>query len=48
MQPDYLIENLKEGSDLTCSFCGVRLNLNGRMWEDIQSRIAKLKENVSG
>ena len=45
---DHRIENLKEGADMVCPFCSVKLNLHGHMWEEIQSQIAKLKENASG
>ena len=42
---EYPVENLKEGSDMVCPFCSVKLNLHGHMWEEISSQIAKLKED---
>jgi DNA-directed RNA polymerase subunit RPC12/RpoP len=42
---DYPIENLKEGADMICPQCGVKLNLHGHMWEEIRGQIAKLKED---
>jgi hypothetical protein len=39
-----LIESLFEGMELLCPHCNVKLNLHGHMWADIQSEIAKLKE----
>lgn len=40
---DHRLENLREGEDLICSHCGVKLNLHGHMWEDIRDQIAKMK-----
>jgi transcription elongation factor Elf1 len=40
---DHLLENLKEGENMVCSFCGVKLNLHGHMWEEIRNEIEKLK-----
>jgi hypothetical protein len=41
---DHPVENLKEGADLVCPFCRVKLNLHGHMWEEIRNEIAGLKE----
>lgn len=41
---EYPVALLKEGSDLVCPLCKVKLNLHGHMWEDIQREIAKLHE----
>ena len=40
---DFPIENLLEGSTLTCPFCKLELKLHGHMWEHIQAEIAKLE-----
>jgi len=40
---DHLLENLKEGADMVCPMCGVKLNLHGHMWEEIKSEIEKIK-----
>lgn len=44
---DHLLENLKEGADMICPFCGVKLNLHGHMWQEIQNEIKKLKKTDS-
>ena len=40
---DHPLEDLKEGADMACPFCGVKLNLHGHMWEEIKSEIEKIK-----
>ncbi len=40
---DHPLEDLKEGADMVCSFCGVKLNLHGHMWEEIRKSIEELK-----
>jgi len=40
---DHLVKNLKEGSDMVCPFCSVKLNLHGHMWEEIKNEIEKLE-----
>lgn len=48
-RPDeHLLENLREGEDMVCPHCGVRLNLHGHMWRDIQDQIAKMNHDDSG
>jgi hypothetical protein len=39
---EHRLENLREGEDLVCSHCGVKLNLHGHMWQDIRDQIAKM------
>ena len=41
---EHSLANLREGEDLICFFCGVKLNLHGHMWKDIQNEIEKLKK----
>ncbi|MDR1728172.1 MAG: transposase [Acidobacteriota bacterium] len=36
------VGELAEGADLTCPRCGVKLNLHGHMWKDLQNEIAAL------
>lgn len=42
------IESLREGTDLVCLFCNVKLNLHGHMWEEIRNDIARWKKKNSG
>ncbi len=44
---DHPLEDLKEGSDMGCPFCGVKLNLHGHMWEEIKNEIEKIKSRDS-
>ncbi|MBN2241498.1 MAG: hypothetical protein JW793_02315 [Acidobacteria bacterium] len=44
---DHPLEGLKEGADMVCAFCGVKLNLHGHMWEEIRSEIKRLKPKNS-
>lgn len=44
---DHLVKDLKEGADMICPVCGVKLNLHGHMWEDIQNAIAELDAKSS-
>ncbi len=39
---EYPVEELREGTVLACPFCGLRLNLHGCMWEDVEKEIRKL------
>jgi len=39
---DKPIKELFEGADMICPLCGVKLNLHGHMWQDIQNEIAAL------
>ena len=41
---NYPIEDLLEGSILSCPFCKLKLTLHGHMWDYIQLEIAKLKD----
>ncbi len=45
---EHPLENLKEGADMVCSFCGVKLNLHGHMWEEIRKDIEALKKKDAG
>jgi hypothetical protein len=45
---EHPLEDLKEGADMGCTFCGVKLNLHGHMWREIQEQIAGLKQKDSG
>ena len=38
------VKELFEGADMVCPLCGVKLNLHGHMWRDIQNEIAALKD----
>ena len=40
---EYPVEDLREGADMVCPLCGVKLNLHGHMWEEIRNEIAGLK-----
>jgi DNA-directed RNA polymerase subunit RPC12/RpoP len=44
---EHLLENLREGEDLVCPHCSVKLNLHGHMWQEIQDRISDLKNSES-
>ena len=44
---EHRVETLKEGLDMVCPFCGVKLNLHGHMWEEIRNAIAALDEDSS-
>jgi hypothetical protein len=37
------VKDLKEGADMVCPICGVKLNLHGHMWEEIKNEIEKLE-----
>ena len=41
---EYHLENLQEGSILSCRFCKLKLTIHGHMWEYIQVEIKKLKD----
>jgi DNA-directed RNA polymerase subunit RPC12/RpoP len=41
---EFALEDLKEGAPLQCPKCQVKLNLHGHMWEEIQSDIAKMRQ----
>lgn len=41
---DFPIEMLKEGTELVCPFCRVRLNLHGHMLQEIQEDLAGRKK----
>jgi len=41
---EYPLENLLEGSTLSCPFCQLKLKLHGHMWEHLQAEINKLKD----
>jgi uncharacterized Zn-finger protein len=40
---DKPVAELVEGADLLCPHCGVRLNLHGHMWQDVQNEIAAIE-----
>jgi hypothetical protein len=39
------VEELLEGSSLSCPFCKLELKLHGHMWEHIRDEIAKLENS---
>jgi len=41
---DKPVSELAEGADLVCPLCGVKLNLHGHMWKDLQNEIANLEK----
>jgi hypothetical protein len=41
---DFPVEELGEGSRLSCPFCKLELKLHGHMYEHIQDEIAKLEK----
>jgi DNA-directed RNA polymerase subunit RPC12/RpoP len=38
------VEDLTEGSTLSCPVCKVKLNLHGHMWHEIQEELDKRKK----
>jgi DNA-directed RNA polymerase subunit RPC12/RpoP len=40
---NHALSELREGADMVCPLCGVKLNLHGHMWEEIKKEIDKLK-----
>jgi len=40
---DYPLAGLVDGASLACSFCKVRITLQGHMLEDVRKEIKKLK-----
>ena len=42
---EHAVENLREGEDMVCPNCSVKLNLHGHMWQEIQSQIAALQNS---
>jgi DNA-directed RNA polymerase subunit RPC12/RpoP len=45
---EHSLTGLREGEDLVCPSCGVKLNLHGHMWQEIQNQIADLKKEEKG
>jgi len=43
---DKPVIELHEGADMICPLCGVKLNLHGHMWQEIQNEIATLSGNT--
>jgi DNA-directed RNA polymerase subunit RPC12/RpoP len=41
---EFPLEILKEGAPFQCPRCQVKLTLQGHMWEEVQSGIAKMKQ----
>ncbi len=41
---EFPIDALAEGSDFQCPSCKLKLKLHGHMWKEIESEIAKLKQ----
>lgn len=39
---DRLVDELKEGAQLICPFCDLKLILHGHMWKEVKEEIEKL------
>ena len=43
---DHPIDVLKEGAEIICPFCKLKLTLHGHMWQEVQQELAKLGSGV--
>ncbi|MEJ2111828.1 MAG: YnfU family zinc-binding protein [Acidobacteriota bacterium] len=44
---EHPVENLREGEDMVCPHCSVKLNLHGHMWQEIAGQLEELQKSDS-
>jgi hypothetical protein len=43
---EHPLDALKEGAELICPFCKLKLILHGHMWQEVQQELAKIGSGV--
>lgn len=45
---EHPLDALREGAELTCPFCKLKLILHGHMWQEVQQELAKIEAGARG